>query len=146
MGLDDRGLRAPRRGGFRGPWTMKPAFSVVPGSFTIHRLDPAETIPASVAENPFCWIARTDEELSIACRSTLAIDSDNQVTGWSCLRAQGPLDFESTGILAGITDVLAAAEISVFAISTFDTDYVLVKADALPAAVAALREAGYPIG
>ena len=62
------------------------------------------------------------------------------------MRVAGPLDFGLTGILAGIATALAEAEISLFALSTFDTDYVLVKVETLPRAVAALREAGYPIG
>ncbi len=93
---------------------MKPALSVVPGSFTIHRLGPGAALPDGLKNASPCWIARTS-------------------------------DLDLTGILAGIAGVLAAAEISLFALSTFDTDYVLVKVDALPRAVAVLREVGYPI-
>ena len=63
--------------------------------------------------------------------------------GWSCLKIAGPLDFSLTGILADISTVLAEAEISIFAISTFDTDYILVKSEKLPYAKAALLASGY---
>lgn len=76
---------------------------------------------------------------------SIEIESTQSETRWACIRAIGPLDLDLTGTLAGIAGVLAAAEISLFALSTFDTDYVLVKVDALPRAVAVLREVGYPI-
>jgi len=64
-------------------------------------------------------------------------------TGWSCIKVLGPLDFSLTGILADISAVLAKASVSIFAISTFDTDYVLVKSEKLPVARNALQKAGY---
>jgi len=63
--------------------------------------------------------------------------------GWKCLKVAGPLDFELTGILAGITEVLAKEKFSVFAISTFDTDYILIKKQGLTAAISALQRVGY---
>ncbi len=62
------------------------------------------------------------------------------------MKVQGPLDFALTGVLAGIATVLADTGVSIFALSTFETDYILVKKDALHEAVSALREAGYTIG
>lgn len=121
----------------------KPALAVVAGEFTIHRFDPAAEVPPALDGQPFCWIARTDAELSIVCRSALEIDSVKQSNGWSCLKVQGPLDFELTGILAGIAEVLARARISTFALSTFDTDYLLVKSDQRELATTTLEDAGY---
>lgn len=66
-------------------------------------------------------------------------------TGWRALMAAGPLDFSLTGILSSIAAPLAEARISIFAVSTFDTDYVLVKEDTLAAAVAELRAAGHEV-
>ena len=120
--------------------------SVVSGSFTIHRFDPGDALPNGLESASPCWIARTPDELSIVCANAFELDSPRSETGWACLRVVGQIDFESTGILAGIAGVLAEAKIGLVALSTFDTDYVLVKADLLPRAVAALREAGYPIG
>ena len=64
---------------------------------------------------------------------------------WGCLRVEGVLDFSLIGILAGITAALAAARISVFAVSTHDTDYLLVKHAVMKEAIAALRQAGYAV-
>ncbi len=125
---------------------MKPALRLVEGEFTVHRLDPSAPIPHTVTGEPHCWIGRTEDELSIVCPSAVEIDGEKRESGWSCLKVVGPLDFELTGILAGIAGVLADAGVAIFALSTFDTDYVLVKAATMPRAVAALREAGYPIG
>ncbi len=125
---------------------MKPALSVLDGEFTVHRLGPSAPLPVVVAEDPFCWVGRTDDELSIVCRSSLAVDSLSRESGWSCLEVQGPLDFALTGVLAGIATVLADAGVSILALSTFETDYILVKREGLRDAVSALREAGYSIG
>lgn len=125
---------------------MKPALKLLDGEFTVHRLDPAIPIPAIVTGESFCWVARTDEELSVVCRSALEVDSTTKAPGWICLKVQGPLDFALTGVLAGIATVLADTGVSIVALSTFETDYILVKKDALHEAVSALREAGYTIG
>jgi len=71
------------------------------------------------------------------------LNSEKSETGWSRLKVPGPLDFSLTGILAEISAVLAEAEISIFAISTFDTDYILIKTEKLPLAIEALLASGY---
>ena len=63
-----------------------------------------------------------------------------------CIKVVGPLDFNLTGILAGISDILAKENISIFAISTFDTDYILVRKHDLSSAITKLRQAGYKFG
>ena len=65
--------------------------------------------------------------------------------GWRCLKVQGPLDFSQAGILASLAEPLAKADISIFAISTYDTDYLLVKANELHKAVWTLRQVGYKV-
>lgn len=95
----------------------------------------------------FFFLARTAGELSLACPSDACPpDSIAAEHGWRAFCVEGKLDFALVGILAGITRVLAEKGISVFAASTFDTDYVLVKQDKLAEARAALRDAGYEIG
>jgi hypothetical protein len=91
----------------------------------------------------FFSVTRTDEELSIVCSSATALDSGKAEGGWSCIKVLGPLDFSLTGILAGISAVLAGTGISLFALSTFDTDYVLVRSERLTAARTELQRAGY---
>lgn len=66
-------------------------------------------------------------------------------TGFSCLRAVGPLEFSTVGVLASLTTALAAVGISLLAISTFDTDYLLVRRTHLPDAIDALRESGHVV-
>lgn len=110
---------------------MKLNFGVLNGSFTIHRLSPEAEIPEHIFQCAFYSISRTDQELSIVCPSSVAVHSETSEAGWSCIKIHGPLDFSLTGILADISGSLARAGIGIFAISTFDTDYILVKADDL---------------
>lgn len=77
------------------------------------------------------------------CSEESAPETGRLETGWRALKVEGPLDFNLTGILAGIANPLARAGISIFAISTFDTDYVLVREVQLDNALAALRSAGH---
>ena len=83
--------------------------------------------------------------MSLVCPEHLAVKTENYSPDWKCLKVTGPLDFKLTGIIAGIPDVLAKERISVFAISTFDTDYILIKRQNLTNAVSALKRAGYQI-
>jgi hypothetical protein len=118
---------------------------VLDKEFTIHRLEPNKLVPEEVLASTFVWLGRTDEELSVVCASGIAVPSAKQNSGWSCLRVVGPIDFSLTGVLAGISSVLAAVNISIFALSTFDTDYILVKSADLATAQAELRKAGYRV-
>lgn len=93
----------------------------------------------------FVSISRTKEELSIVCAEGLVPAGIKQEAGWRMFKIEGPLDFGLTGILASVLDPLAKAGISIFSISTFNTDYVLVKQDKADAAVAALRAAGHTV-
>ncbi len=111
--------------------------------YTVHRLKSEQDIPAQVFKSDFFSITKTDEELSIVCDAKISLPSEKSEAGWSCIKVLGPLDFALTGILAEISNVLAEAEISIFALSTYDTDYILVKSDALVLAKKALKEAGY---
>ena len=94
----------------------------------------------------FCFIARTDEEISLVCPSQTVPANALQVDeGWKAFRVQGVLDFSLIGILAEISGILAKQKISVFAISTYNTDYILTKAENLIKALEILRENGYQI-
>ena len=87
-------------------------------------------------------LARTTGELSITCDERLVPDGVRAERGFRALMVCGPLPFDAVGILAGIAGALSAAAIPLLAISTFDTDYVLVRAERLDAAITALRGAG----
>ncbi len=109
---------------------------VLRGDFAIVKLDAADPIPEWAA-GEFVSITRTRDELSIVCESPGG--------EWRCLKVEGPLDFSLVGILASLAEPLAKAGVPIFAISTFDTDYILVKADNLERAIRALRSAGHTI-
>ena len=117
--------------------------NILDGSFAIHRLSPNNEIPSQIYQGQFYNITKTDEEISIVCSSLVHLGSESSETDWSCIKVLGPLDFSLTGILADISAVLAKAEISIFAISTFDTDYILVKSEKLPETKRALQNDGY---
>ena len=117
--------------------------SVLEDLFTIHRFPANYDIPEQIYESKFYSISKTEDELSIVCNSSILLNSEETETGWSCIKVLGPLDFSLTGILADISAVLAKAEISIFALSTFDTDYILVKSEQILFAKDALLTSGY---
>ena len=94
----------------------------------------------------FYFIGQTDEELSLVCKTedtpSETIERDD---GWKCFRIQGVLDFSLIGILSKISGILADNSIGIFAVSTYNTDYILVKAENYGKAIEALRKEGYTI-
>ena len=118
-------------------------FQVLDKEFTIHQFPPDHPVPPQLFQTPFYTICRTRDELSIVCGADTGIDSETSEKEWSCIQVAGQLDFALTGILADISGALAKAGISLFAISTFDTDYILVKTTNLKSACRALTDAGH---
>jgi hypothetical protein len=102
-------------------------------------------VPAWAEGGAFFSATRTRDELSVVCEEAAVPDGVKAEKGWAALRLHGPIPFGTTGVLSSLTAPLAEAGISVFAISTFDTDYLLVKAVSLSGAVAALRKAGVEV-
>lgn len=122
-----------------------PRISVLDERLAVCRLDAASDIPSWTASNDFTSFTRTKDELSVVCSEEDVPEDIACEKGWRILKLEGPLDFSLVGVLAEITGALAASNISVFTISTHETDYVLVKEDALERATLALRGAGYEI-
>ena len=92
------------------------------------------------------FIGSTDEELSLVCETDRVPEATlAREDGWRAMRIAGTLDFSLTGILSKIAAVLAGAQVGIFAVSTYNTDYILVKGENLARAVAALRGAGYGV-
>ena len=114
-------------------------------SFTIHRLEPDGDLPALALNSPFFAAVRTDDELSIVVPENIEIESDKSDPGWACFKVEGPLEFSQVGILAGLANVLAEAKVAIFALSTFDTDYILIKREQVEAAKEALTSARYAL-
>jgi hypothetical protein len=118
-----------------------PAWSVVEGIWAVARLGPGDPMPAWAATEAFASVTRTAEELSIVCRESSVPDGVRAERGWALLKLAGPFPFTATGILASFLAPLARGGIPVFTVSTFDTDYVLVKRSDLGRALDALEEA-----
>jgi hypothetical protein len=118
--------------------------TVLPDRMSVCRLAPGAPLP-DWAGGTLTALTRTPDELSIVCAEQRVPDGVRAENGWRALKVAGPLDFGLTGVLAALAGPLAAAKISIFALSTFDTDYLLVKETALTAATQALRRAGHHI-
>ena len=114
-------------------------------AFAICRLGGDAPLPPWAAAGRFFSITRTADELSVVCRHDAVPDGVLCERGWRCLRVTGAMPFSAVGVLASLTAPLAEAGISIFAVSTYDTDYLLAKEVDLPAAVEALRQAGHTI-
>ncbi|NCA82716.1 MAG: ACT domain-containing protein [Opitutae bacterium] len=121
------------------------AFSILRGEWAIAQLAPDAPLPNwATVPAPFLSITRTATELSIVAPAAAVPADVRAERGWALLKLQGPFAFNQTGILASFAAPLADAGIGLFALSTFDTDYLLVKTTQAPAAVAALLAAGHP--
>ena len=123
---------------------------VMEGTFRVCRLGGATKVPAWVLGRDFFSITRTEDELSIIAPEGASGEANlpegtRIEGGWACLKVEGPLDFSLVGVLAALSGTLAEAGVSVFAVPTYDTDYLLVKQRDLEKATEALSEAGHTI-
>ena len=123
--------------------STKIVLSILEETYIIHKLDQSTNLPEELIECEFYSLSNSQEELSLVCPEQMLIQSENSSPNWKCLKVAGPLDLKLTGILAGLSDTLANAKISIFAISTFETDYVLIQKQVLETAKSALKSAGY---
>ena len=100
----------------------------------------------SILDKPYCFIGSTPDERSLVCRTEdVPADILARDDGWIAFMIEGILDFSLIGILSSIAGVLASAGIGIFAVSTYNTDYILVKEENRQKAIAALRDAGYEV-
>ncbi|PKM94885.1 MAG: ACT domain-containing protein [Firmicutes bacterium HGW-Firmicutes-1] len=123
----------------------KRSLCVLSEKFCVNRLDPSEEIPNWVRKSNWYSITVTDEELSIVCEESVVPDDVKTEGGWRCIKVIGPLEFGQIGILAGISKILAEKNISIFVVSTYDTDYILIKENTLDKTLAALVANGYDV-
>ena len=114
------------------------------GAYAVSRLSPDEPIP-KWARGELLALVRTPDELSIVSAAGAVPESVRSESGWRALKVAGPLDFSLVGILAALTGTLARAEIAVFSLSTFDTDYLLVREWDLERALRALESDGHRV-
>lgn len=116
---------------------------VVDGTFTVCKLAADTPIPPWATAGHFFSITRTSDELSVVIPQEAVPEGITGERGWRCLRVAGTIPFSTVGVLASLTAPLAEAGVSVFAVSTFDTDYLLVMAQDLERAIEALRRQGH---
>lgn len=107
------------------------------------RLAPGDEIPPwALRSGGFVSVTRTADELSLVCLESAVPQNVQSEPGWRLFKIEGPLDFALTGILASVAQPLAESAVSLFAISTYDTDYVMVKEQDVEKAAHALENAG----
>ena len=116
------------------------------GSFAIVRLDPDVPIPVWACTKGFCSITRTSEELSIVVHEINLPEDVGGDRGWRCWRIAGTFDLANeTGVVASVASPLAEAKVGLFVVSTYDTDYVLIKSERAAQAADVLRAAGHTV-
>ena len=116
---------------------------IINQDFSVCKLEDLSKVDYS---DEFCFIGKTDEELSLVCNTNLvpinAVECDN---GWKAFRIQGVLDFSLIGILSKISTLLAENQIGIFAVSTYNTDYILTKKENFKKAIEILEQNGYEV-
>jgi hypothetical protein len=115
------------------------------GPYAVVRLAPDAAIPEWATRGDFTSITRTAEELSIVCRTENLPREIHSSHRWQCFKLEGPFPFSETGILLSFIAPLASAGIPIFAISTFDTDYVLIQHEFAEVALDAVQRAGHEL-
>ena len=118
---------------------------ILPDRMAVCRLEPTTPLPDWIEETGFYSITRTEAELTIVCPETFLVPGTTRETGWRSFKVQGILDFSEIGIMLSLTRPLAENGVSVFVISTFDTDYFMVKEKDLAKAIDALTDEGHKI-
>jgi uncharacterized protein len=122
-------------------------FKLLKGDYSIYRLKNNSSIPSWVYDSSFYSVTSTQDELSIVCNTVKITLDENIKTDkhWRILKIIGPLDLSLVGIIATISTLLKENKIPIFTVSTFDTDYVLIKNQDLNMTMTALSNAGYKI-
>jgi uncharacterized protein len=118
-------------------------FRITAWQLAVCRLAPGEAVPQWVGRSRWRSITHTAEECSVVCEQSVVPEGIRHQPGWRALMLEGPFDFSLTGILASVLQPLAQAQVPIFALSTFDTDWILVPGSQLEKAVEALRAAGH---
>ena len=121
---------------------QKLKFRLLPGRYAIVRLAPDAALPDWATKGDVTSITRTSDELSIVCPAANLPHDVHSPLRWICLKLEGPFPFSQTGVLLSFIEPLSTNNIPIFAISTYDTDYVFLQ-EATPRALDALRAAGH---
>jgi hypothetical protein len=118
---------------------------LVPGRYAVCRLEAGAPSPAWAESGPFVSLTRTPAELSVVCSQDAVPPGVRAEPGWCCLRVRGPLGFGMTGVLASLAAPLASSGVSVFVVSTYDTDYLMLQERDLERGLDALTRSGHAV-
>ena len=114
---------------------------ILPNEFSVCKTSSIPALPDGIS-----FLARTDKEISLVCESRkIDFETTAREDSWRCMRVRGELDFSLIGILSKLSGILAENQIGIFAVSTFNTDYILVKEENFEKALDVLSDAGYKI-
>jgi uncharacterized protein len=136
---------ASRKENRPGPSRYRLKFRQLPGPYAIVRLPPGTPIPDWATKGDFTSITRTTDELSIVCSADNIPKDFASGPRWICLKLEGPFPFSQTGVLVSFIEPLSDNGIPIFAISTYDTDYVLVQQEFAGVAIDTLQQAGHEL-
>lgn len=117
--------------------------SVLPKAYSIHQFLPG--VLPNLPSHGFRALLCAEDEVTLVCESHHPVQSARSESGWRAIKIEAIMEFSMVGVVARISAILAAAEISIFVLSTFNTDYILVKEHALENALNALTTAGYTL-
>ncbi len=118
---------------------------VLPYELAVCRLEPDDDAPTWALQAEFFSLTRTGDELSVVCPQDQVPPGIEQAGGWRCLKLSGPLVFDQVGVLASLAQPLASAGISIFVVSTYETDYILLQRKDINLAVSTLRKHGHAV-
>jgi len=119
--------------------------SSLPGLLAVCKLSKDAAIPEWALNSNFLALIRTPDEFTMVCPQTNVPEGVTAEQGWAALRVHGPLEFEMVGVLATLATTLAQAGVSIYAISTYDTDYILLKETMMEIARSALVNTGHKV-
>ncbi len=123
----------------------KLTFRMLTGSYAIVRLNADAAVPEWATKGEFSSITRTADELSIVCLAGNLPDDVNTQHHWTCLKLEGPFPFSMTGVLLSFIEPLSSNQIPIFAMSTYDTDYVLIPEEYSESAIEILTASGHAL-
>jgi uncharacterized protein len=125
---------------------MKLRLKVFPNKYAICRFNPHAAIPGWLARTEFFSVTRTAEELSVVALQEIAVEEDTACSrDWRIMKIEGPLDLTIVGLIAGVAGVFKDAGVPIFTMSTYDTDYIMVKEQDLASGIRALQAAGHEV-
>ena len=127
------------------PGRQQLKFRRLPGAYAIVRMDAETTVPDWATKGAFSSVTRTGDELSIVCPADNLPADVSAGSHWICFKLEGPFPFSQTGVLLSFVEPLSNNSVPIFAISTYDTDYVLVQEEFMDVAQPALGAAGHAL-